>query len=47
MNECKHWACNLKGNTCIGCGTVIYQICLKETSDCKCENKDNYCKISD
>ena len=47
MNECKHWACNLKDNTCIGCGTVVCPICLKETSDCKCENKDNYCKISE
>jgi hypothetical protein len=30
MIECKHWACNLKNNTCIGCGAVICSICLKE-----------------
>jgi hypothetical protein len=40
MNECKHWACNLKKNTCIGCGTVICRICLQEPSYCKCENKE-------
>ena len=27
MNECKHWACNLKNNTCIGCITVICPLC--------------------
>ena len=47
MNECKHWACNLKDNTCISCGTFICPICLQESLDCKCENKDNCCKISD
>jgi hypothetical protein len=47
MNECKHWGCNLKNNTCIGCGNVICPICLQEPSDCRCENKDNCCKISD
>jgi hypothetical protein len=45
MNECKHWACNLKNNTCIGCGTIICPNCLQEPFDCKCENKDNCCKI--
>ncbi|MDR4512090.1 MAG: hypothetical protein MRJ93_10355 [Nitrososphaeraceae archaeon] len=46
MNECKHWGCNLKNNTCIGCGTVICQLCLKEPFDCKCEKQDNCCDIS-
>jgi len=41
----KHWVCNLKNNTCIGCGTIICPICLQEPFDCKCENKDNCCKI--
>lgn len=44
----KHWAFNLKNNTCIGCGNVICPFCLKEPpSDCRCENKDNYYKTSD
>ena len=47
MSECKHWACNLKNNTCIEYGNVICSICLQEQTDCKCENKDNCCKISD
>ena len=45
MNECKHWAYKLKDNTCIGCGTIVCPTCFKEPSDCKCENKDNCCKI--
>ena len=47
MNECKHWGCNLKDNTCTGCGTLIFPICLQKPSDCKCENKDVCCKVSD
>ena len=47
MNECKHWAYNLKDNTCIGCGTVVCPICMQEPFDCKCENKDNCCKMYD
>ena len=30
MNDCKHWACNLKDNTCIDCGTVICPNFLQE-----------------
>jgi|GEM_PF-5690263 len=29
MSECKHWACNLKNNTCIGCGNIYAQIVYK------------------
>ena len=47
MNECKHWACNLKNNTCNGCGKAICPNCLQEPSYCKCDNKENCCKISD
>lgn len=46
MNECKHWDCNLKNNSCIGSGTVICPLCLKEPLNCKYENKDNCCDIS-
>lgn len=46
MNGCKHWACNLKNNTYIGCGKVICPNCLQEPSYCRCGNKENCCKIS-
>ena len=46
MNKCKHWACNLKNNTCVGCGNVICSFCLQEPSDCRYANKDNCCNIS-
>jgi hypothetical protein len=45
MNECKHWACNLKDSICIGSGNVICPTCLQEPSSSRCENKDNCCKI--
>ena len=46
MNECKHWACNLKNNTCNGCGKAICPNCLQEPSYCRCDNKENCCKDS-
>ena len=42
-NTCSHWACNKADNTCVGCGTIICPICLKEPVNCKCENKDICC----
>ena len=45
MNKCKHWACDLKTNTCIGCGNVICPICLKEPTHCNCENREDCCNI--
>lgn len=42
-DQCKHWGCNIKNNTCIGCGIIICSSCLKEPSQCKCENKDTCC----
>jgi hypothetical protein len=46
MSECKHWACNLRNNTCIGCGTTICPNCLEEPPDCRCDNKyDDCCKV--
>ena len=44
MNDCKHWACNLRTNTWIGCGNAICPNCLLEPSECRCDNKDNCCK---
>ena len=35
MNECKHWTCNLKKNTCNGWGKAICPNCLQEPSYCK------------
>ena len=46
MNKCKHWACNLKNNTCVGCGNVICSFCFHEASDSRYANKDNCCNIS-
>ena len=40
---CNHWACNKADNTCVGCGTIICSICLKEPQNCKCESKDICC----
>lgn len=45
MNQCKHWACNLKNKSCVGCGIIICPNCLREPSDCRCDNKDNCCKV--
>lgn len=42
-NTCSHWACNKADNTCVGCGTIICPICLKEPANCKCEGKDICC----
>ena len=42
-NTCNHWSCNKADNTCVGCGTIICSICLKEPANCKCENKDICC----
>ncbi len=36
MNKCEHWACNLKNNTCIGCGYYHMSLYLQEPIDCKC-----------
>ena len=47
MNEYKHWAYNLKNNTCIGCGNVMCPNCLQEQSYCRYDNKDDCCQISD
>ena len=39
-NRCNHWACNKYNNTCVGCGTLVCPMCLKEPDDCRCENKE-------
>lgn len=44
-NRCNHWGCNKQNNTCVGCGSVICPKCLEVPNDCKCENKDDCCKV--
>ncbi len=30
VDNCKHWGCILKNNTCSGCGAVMCRFCMKE-----------------
>ena len=42
-DSCKHWACNAHTKRCVGCGVKVCPNCLKEPTDCKCENNDICC----
>jgi hypothetical protein len=41
MNDYEIWACNLRNNTCIGCGNTNVHIVYWSHLDCRCNNKDD------
>jgi hypothetical protein len=40
VDNCKHWGCILKNNTCSGCSAVMCRFCLKEPTNCTSDKRE-------